>query len=93
MGSHFPHQKIFEIGLSVETVSLYLLCRGLHDAGKTISTKNLMEVWNGSKEEFVSGLKILCDKKIVQKIISDVKNEEKEEQAVYRLTDVHQWKV
>jgi len=37
-------QKIFNIGLSVETVSVYLLCCSLADADTVISTKSLLEI-------------------------------------------------
>jgi hypothetical protein len=42
------NQQIFKLNLSTESVSAYLLCCGLADDGKSISTKNLMEIWNGT---------------------------------------------
>jgi hypothetical protein len=44
------NQMIFKIGLPVGTVSVYLLCCSLADAGKRITTGNLLEIWNGTKE-------------------------------------------
>ncbi len=83
------HQKIFTAGLSVETTSLYLLCRGLHDAGKTVSAKNLFEIWNDSEDELAKSLDILCRKNILKKILSDLNDERK---AIYRLNDdVNKW--
>jgi hypothetical protein len=80
-------QKIFNIGLPVETVSLYLLCCGLADAGSTISKKNILEIWNSSKEELRDCLRALEEKNILLRILSDGK-----EHDVYKLTDVKQWR-
>ncbi len=80
-------QKIFNIGLSVETVSLYLLCCGLADAGSTISKKNILEIWNSGEEELKECLHTLEEYKILLRILSDGK-----EHDVYKLTDVKQWK-
>jgi hypothetical protein len=41
-------QKIFNLGLPTETISLYLLCCGIKDAGMTLTTRNILERWNGS---------------------------------------------
>ncbi len=81
-------QKIFNIGLSVETVSLYLLCCGLADAGGTISKKNILEIWNSSEEELRDGLHKLEEKNILLKILSDGK-----ENDIYKLVDVKQWRI
>jgi len=43
-------RKIFDLKLSVETVSMYLLCCGLVDSGATLSTRNLADRWNGNAE-------------------------------------------
>ena len=80
------NQKIFQTDLSTESISAYLLCCGLADAGRTVSTKNLMEIWNSSKEALLKSLEDLERKRIVQKTLSDL-----EENAVYELTDVHTW--
>lgn len=44
-------QKIFSMNLDVETVSLYLLCCAVTDAGAAITRTTLMEKWNGTQEE------------------------------------------
>jgi hypothetical protein len=82
------NQKIFQIDLSTESISAYLLCCGLADEGRTVSTKNLMEIWNSSKEALLKSLEDLEGKRIVQKKLTDL-----EESAVYELTDVHTWAV
>ncbi len=81
------NQKIFNVGLSVETISLYLLCCGLTDAGSTISKKNILEIWNSSEEELRESLHTLEEKNILLKILSDGK-----EHDVYKLVDAKQWK-
>ena len=81
-------QKIFNIDLSVETVSLYLLCCGLADAGSAISKKNILEIWNSSEEELRDGLHKLEEKNILLKILSDGK-----ENDIYKLVDVKQWRI
>lgn len=42
-------QKIFSMDLSVETVSLYLLCCAVADAGAAITRTTLQDKWNGSQ--------------------------------------------
>jgi hypothetical protein len=80
-------QAIFNFGFSVETISVYLLCCGLEDAGKPITTKNLGEIWNGTEDELQKGLDTLEEKNILSKIISD-----QEDHSVYQLKDVRRWK-
>jgi hypothetical protein len=81
-------QMIFKMGLPVETVSVYLLCCSLADAGKPITTTNLLEIWNGTKEILNEGLSSLEEKNIVMRIISD-----RQEKNVYRLSAVCEWKL
>jgi len=80
-------QKIFNIGLPVESVSLYLLCCGLADTGSTISKKNILEIWNSSEEKLKDCLHTLEEKNILFRILSDGK-----EHDVYKLVDIEQWK-
>ena len=80
-------QKIFQMGLSTETVSLYLLCCGLVDSGATLSTKTILEVWNASPKAMNTSVLELEDRGIVLKIISDGKINH-----IYKLTDDHNWK-
>ena len=80
-------QKIFNIGLPMETVSLYLLCCGLADAGSTITKKNILKIWNGSEEELRDCVRTLEEKNILLRILSDGKKHD-----VYKLTDIEQWR-
>lgn len=81
------NQDIFRLGLSVETISVYLLCCGFSDDGTVISTRNLLGVWNGTREALFNGIKELEKRNIILNIISggDDKN-------VYKLTENKSWK-
>lgn len=81
------NQKIFELNLPTETTSLYLLCCGLKDAGLTLTTKNILERWNGSEEIFLKSMKELEDRNIISRILSDGgKND------AFQIKDVHGWR-
>jgi len=81
------NQMIFDMGLSVETISVYLLCCGLADSDSVISTKNLLGVWNSTPAALFDGLKDLEKKNILLRIISD-----SDDNSVYKLTAVEKWK-
>jgi len=88
-----PHQhtpnmnrKIFEIGLSVETISAYLICCSLSDADAPISKKNLMGMWNSTETSLIESLKVLEKKNILRRILADSEGNE-----VYVLTGVEKW--
>lgn len=82
------NQEIFKLGLSVETISVYLLCCGLADEGAVISTKNLLGVWNGSPTALYEGIKNLEERNILLNILSDGENKN-----IYKLTDHKNWKL
>ncbi len=81
------NQKIFQMGLSVETVSVYLLCCGLAEAGSNVSPKTLTDIWNGTPAQLSDGLNILEKRGILDKIISGSDNN-----VIYRLSDPKKWK-
>ena len=80
------NQTIFKIGLSTEAISTYLLCCSLTDDGKAISTKNLLSVWNSTKEALTESLQALEERRILKRVVSDM-----EENTVFQLADVHEW--
>ena len=88
--NHTPamNQEIFNLDLSVETVSIYLICCNLSDNNTVISTKNLSSMWNGTEALLIEGLKDLEERNILRKIISDG-----EEKNIYQLSDVKDWKL
>lgn len=79
-------QRIFNVDLSTEAVSAYLLCCGLADEGKQITVKNLLHIWNSTESALSSSLEALEEKRIIQKWMTDLQGN-----AVYELMDVHQW--
>ena len=82
------NQEIFNLDLSVETVSVYLICCNLSDNNTVISTKNLSSMWNGTEALLNKGLKDLEERNILRKIISDG-----DEKNIYQLSDVKDWKL
>jgi len=82
------NQEIFSLDLSVETVSVYLICCNLSDNNTVISTKNLSSMWNGTEALLIEALKDLEERNILRKIISDG-----EEKNIYQLSDVKDWKL
>jgi len=82
------NQEIFNLDLSVETVSVYLICCNLSDNNTVISTKNLSSMWNGTEALLIEGLKDLEERNVLRKIISDG-----EEKNIYQLADVKDWKL
>jgi hypothetical protein len=82
------NQEIFNLDLSVETVSVYLICCNLSDNNTAISTKNLSSMWNGIEALLIEGLKDLEERNILRKIISDG-----EEKNIYQMSDVKDWKL
>ena len=81
------NQKIFEMGFSVETVSVYLLCCSLGDSGARISVKNLRGVWNSTEDDLNKGLNALEDRNILIRTLSD-----QEGNIFYRLSELEDWK-
>ena len=84
-------RRIFQMGFSVETVSVYLLACGLEDAGTALRRTEMTKRWNGSDEELDGGLAELVEKNIVQRVLHSTKGEDGE--IIYRLTDPHSWRV
>ncbi len=82
------NQNIFQMGLSVETISVYLLCCGLSDSGTRISTKNLLEIWNSSNEALIKSLEYLEQRNILFMVLSN-----QEGNNIYQFTDSKEWKV
>ncbi|GAB6907856.1 conserved hypothetical protein [Desulfosarcina cetonica] len=79
-------QKIFSMGLAVETVSLYLLCCALVDAGMPITLDALAEKWNESIGLLDRELKRLVERNIIQKRAGD-----DPAAVVYQLVDEKNW--
>lgn len=61
------NQKIFTLNLSVEAVSLYLLCCAVADSGAAITTSTLQDKWNGSPAALERELDNLEKRRIVRR--------------------------
>lgn len=59
-------RAIFNMGLSVETVSAYILCCHLADLGQPITLENLSPVWNGENLQLKNCLAELEQQNIIE---------------------------
>ena len=80
-------QKIFSMNLDIETVSLYLLCCAVADAGAPITDRTLIEKWNGSPEALEKH-RVLLEKKNIIGRHADNGGEEN----VYHVMDEKKWR-
>lgn len=53
------HQGIFSRGLPTTTVSLYLLCCGLLDAGQKVTHSAISDRWNAGEDQLAACLEAL----------------------------------
>lgn len=81
------NRQIFNIGLTTEGTSLYLLLCGLNDEGASLTTNTVLSVWTGTREAFGKALEELEGRNIVAKRLSDP-----EGQDVYQVVDAGKWK-
>jgi DNA-binding IscR family transcriptional regulator len=58
-------QKIFSLGLPVETVSAYLLCCALAEDGGPVTRPDLLAVWNATPEALDKALAELVNHNIL----------------------------
>ena len=79
-------QKIFTMDLDVETVSLYLLCCAVADAGVPITERTLVEKWNGSPKTLAKHIGYLEAKNILTR-----DTDEQAEESVYLVMDEKKW--
>jgi len=76
------NQKIFSLGLAVETISAYLLCCALADEGRTITPDALGHVWAADAEALETALGELADHAILAP----------DADGTYRLLPVADWR-
>jgi hypothetical protein len=67
LGTVSMSQRIFSMNLAVETVSLYLLCCALADAGTPINHETVGARWNGSDAELERQLTALEKRNIIRR--------------------------
>ena len=80
-------QKIFSMGLDIETVSLYLLCCAVVDTGAAITRTLLREKWNGTQEELNRQIDRLEEMNIL-----DRKGRTGDGESVFVVTDEKKWR-
>ncbi len=80
-------QKIFSMNLGVETVSLYLLCCAVADAGAAVTRTTLQEKWNGNPAALEQALRQLEGRKILGRDSEDARGE-----PVYRIVEEKHWR-
>jgi cytochrome c oxidase assembly protein Cox11 len=80
-------QKIFSMNLGVETVSLYLLCCAVADAGAAVARTTLQGKWNGSLTTLEQELRRLESRNILENEGGDSQGEH-----VYRMVDEKKWR-
>ena len=80
-------QKIFSMNLGVETVSLYLLCCAVADAGAAITRTTLQGKWNGNPTALERELHQLAGRNI---LVSD--GEDAHGDPVYRIVEEKHWR-
>ena len=81
-------QKIFDINLPIETISVYLLCCSLADNDAPITTRNLMTIWNSTEKALLDGLADLEEKNILGRILSNGAS-----QTAYQLKKGEDWRI
>ncbi len=81
------NQKIFSMNLDVETVSLYLLCCAVADAGASITRATLQDKWNGDRTTLKKELRRLEERNILCGDNTDVQGD-----SVYRMLDEKKWR-
>jgi hypothetical protein len=80
-------QKIFSMNLGVETVSLYLLCCAVADAGATITRATLEGKWNGNLTTLERELQRLEERNILCR-----KDAEAQAAPAYDMVDDKKWR-
>ena len=80
-------QKIFNLDLPVETISVYLLSCSLSDAGTAVSFSNLLNVWNSSEAALQEGIDELEKRRVIVRIVTD-----SEDSFIYRVLEDKDWR-
>lgn len=81
-------QAIFKQGLNTTTVSVYLLCCGLSDAGKAVTLDTLRPVWQGSEDDLQTGLDTLMARNIIILMPTG-----KDDQKIFLINPASKWRM
>ncbi len=80
-------QKIFSMNLGVETVSLYLLCCAVADAGAAITRTTLQDKWNGDRTALERELRRMEERNILCRDDAEAQGD-----SVYRMVEEERWR-
>lgn len=61
------NQAIFELGLSTEATSLYLLLVHLSDSGAPLNLENASNIWNAGSEDLENAASELLSRRVLGK--------------------------
>ena len=75
---------IFDQGLDVAVISVYLSCCGLAAEGVDVTRTRLISIWNDSGESLDAGLEILLARNIIGKATAGG-------EAAFTILPKHQW--
>jgi len=77
---------IFDLNLSDETISLFFCFEGLAYQNPTVSTQQILNIWNGTQQLFETGLKELEEKYIIKKVGTNGHNN-----SFYEVVETNKW--
>ena len=80
-------QKIFSMNLGVETVSLYLLCCAVADAGAAITRTTLQDKWTGDRTALERELRRMEERNILCRDDAEAQGD-----SVYRMVEEKRWR-
>ena len=78
-------RRIFETGLPVEAVSLYLLCCNIVRGDTPITMETIRNLWNSTETALENGLALLIKHTVLEPAEDD------KGQAVYQLRKAEHW--
>jgi hypothetical protein len=81
------NREIFNLNLEVEATSLYLLCCGIADTGEPIAFRDLLAVWNESRDSLEKNIDLLEKLQILA-----VHKASERENETYTLLPAEKWK-
>lgn len=80
------NRRIFDMGLPVEAVSLYLLCCNIARGEAPIVMETIKSLWNSTDEALDAGLTILIKHQILEQ------STDEKSPTAYKLWDEPHWK-
>ena len=79
---------IFDLNLSDETISLFFCFEGLAYQNPTVSTQQILNIWNGTRQSFETGLRELEERYIIKKVGANG-----QKNGVYNVVEACNWHI